>query len=258
MADARLLVTAADRQTHESYVELAHEALIRHWPRVRHWIDDDRAALRSRRRSTEGALEWQRLNREDEALLRGARLAEAVEWRQQHAAELNILERGFLEASVALQDRERLERLRQRRRITMSLAAGLVTALLLTVVAGWQWHMAESQRQLAAAGELAFQAEAVRKGTPSLLPRAVLLATESLRERASPHAEGTLRLGLSLLSAPIAKISAGSRIHALVYSPDGRSVATAGDDGTARVWGAATGAEMMRFEHGGVGFRCGV
>ena len=43
LTDARL-VTAAD-----GTVEVAHEALIREWPRLRGWLDEDRERLRTMR-----------------------------------------------------------------------------------------------------------------------------------------------------------------------------------------------------------------
>src|SRR4029450_10688681 len=91
----------------ERFLDVSHEALIRGWPRLRGWLDEDRAGLRLQRRITETAEEWQRSNRDDGFLYRGARLISAQEWRARHEAELNPLEREFLDASIAL--RHRLE-----------------------------------------------------------------------------------------------------------------------------------------------------
>jgi hypothetical protein len=65
MADARLLTAGADEKSGERLVDVSHEALIRSWPRLRKWIDEDRASLRLLRRVTEAAQEWQRLNRDE-------------------------------------------------------------------------------------------------------------------------------------------------------------------------------------------------
>ena len=43
LADARLVVTGVMDDTGEIEVEIAHEALIQHWPRLRAWLDEDRA-----------------------------------------------------------------------------------------------------------------------------------------------------------------------------------------------------------------------
>jgi tetratricopeptide (TPR) repeat protein len=107
----------------ERYVDVSHEALIRGWPRLRGWLDEDRAGLRLHRRITQAANEWQRSNRDDELLYRGTRLAQAQEWRERNEAELNPLEREFLEASVALkQSLEQEKEERQRRELEQAQA----------------------------------------------------------------------------------------------------------------------------------------
>ena len=60
LADARLIVTE------EETVEVSHEALIREWPRLRGWLEDNRDGLRLHRRLTEAAQEWNTLGRETE------------------------------------------------------------------------------------------------------------------------------------------------------------------------------------------------
>jgi Sulfatase-modifying factor enzyme 1/TIR domain len=117
---ARLLTTSGDAA--ERYVEVSHEALIRGWPRLRRWVDEDRESLRVHRRLTDAANEWQRLGRDDALLYRGARLAETLEWSGRDALSVNELERAFLEASVRLRRRGRLAR------------AGALTAILVVVL----------------------------------------------------------------------------------------------------------------------------
>lgn len=62
---ARLLTVDGDT------VDLAHEALIGAWPRLRGWVDEDRERLRLHRRLTEAARTWQQLDRDAGALYRG-------------------------------------------------------------------------------------------------------------------------------------------------------------------------------------------
>jgi hypothetical protein len=52
LADARLIITSADS------AEVAHEALIREWPKLRGWLEDHREGLRLHRHLTEAAKEW--------------------------------------------------------------------------------------------------------------------------------------------------------------------------------------------------------
>jgi WD40 repeat protein len=151
MADARLLTASADEQSGERLVDVSHEALIRSWPRLRKWIDENRASLRLLRRVTEAAQEWQRLNRDEGVLFRGARLTQAQEWRDRNEAELNLLEREFLDASITA--RQKLER-QQRQRQRLLIGAAVLFAVLFIAASGTaifgfsQWREAQKRSVL--------------------------------------------------------------------------------------------------------------
>ncbi len=109
--DARLLRlsegdTSADRQ-----VEVAHEALVRNWPRLVDWLDEERERLRQRLRLTEAAEQWEKVGRDPGALLRGALLEEALRYE-----DLSELEATFVRASQAayLAEQQAAEEMRQR------------------------------------------------------------------------------------------------------------------------------------------------
>ena len=110
LADERLVTT--DEKT----AEVAHEALIREWPTLRGWLNEDREGLRLHRQLAHDANEWARLNRDEGALYRGARLAQAAEWVEKHDHEMSALERKFVATSLELAEREVAEREAQQRR----------------------------------------------------------------------------------------------------------------------------------------------
>lgn len=56
MVSARLLVQDGDEQS--AQVEVAHEALIRRWPQLRSWVDEDRVGLLMQRRVKQAAQQW--------------------------------------------------------------------------------------------------------------------------------------------------------------------------------------------------------
>jgi WD40 repeat protein/class 3 adenylate cyclase len=110
LAEARLVTVG------ENTAEVAHEALIREWPTLREWLNQDRESLRLHRHLTEAAHEWELLERDAGALYRGAHLAQAREWAVLHPNSLNAGERTFLDASNELEQQEAREREVQRQR----------------------------------------------------------------------------------------------------------------------------------------------
>jgi WD40 repeat protein len=132
LAEARLITLS------EEHIEVAHEALIREWPRLREWLDADRDGLRIHRHLTEAAQAWAALNRDPGELYRGGRLVQALEWSDEQQPELNPLEREFLDASQALAEKREAEReaqLKRLRRRAIYLAGALVAAVGLAIIA---------------------------------------------------------------------------------------------------------------------------
>lgn len=124
LAHARLLTLDRDG------VEIAHEALIRSWPRLRDWLNHDRDGLRTHRQLTEAASTWDSLNRDPDALYRGSRLDGAVEWTTHDGVRLSTREREFLDASLSTRDREQAQSYRRTRRLRQLVALLLVLLLL--------------------------------------------------------------------------------------------------------------------------------
>ncbi|MBV7326916.1 WD40 repeat domain-containing protein [Chloroflexi bacterium TSY] len=97
LADARLITTEQEN------AEVAHEALIREWPLLHTWLNEDREALQTHRRLTDMAKQWANHNQDSGFLYQGVRLAETKEWAKEHGEEMNALERKFLTASQTAQ-----------------------------------------------------------------------------------------------------------------------------------------------------------
>ena len=110
LADARLITTSEDA------AEVAHEALIREWPTLRNWLEENRDGLRLHRQLTEAAQEWNEVGHSEDLLFRGARLAQVKEWSATHMPDMNMLEHQFLEASQAWAEHDTAEREAQRQR----------------------------------------------------------------------------------------------------------------------------------------------
>jgi WD40 repeat protein len=117
LADARLLVTNVNATTKLEEVEVAHEALIRHWPRLRQWLDENRTDLRLLATVRTAAVEWTK-DPGDETLLvhRGLRLVEAEQLKTHARLGLNRREADYVDACVAFREREQRDREERARR----------------------------------------------------------------------------------------------------------------------------------------------
>jgi hypothetical protein len=87
-----------------------HEALVRCWPHLRQWLEEDRDILVWRQRLGFIIREWQQTGRDDDFLLRGSLLDEARLWLSRRSNDLTPAEKEFINASLSLQHRERANR----------------------------------------------------------------------------------------------------------------------------------------------------
>lgn len=149
VADARLItIEGKGADAGERVIEVAHEALIRGWKRLKGWLNEDREFLLWRQRLHTSVEEWKRIDHDESVLLRGGLLAEAERWFEARPDDLSAEEQQFIQASAELRQRERAARERTRRRNLTALTAGLLMAIALSVVAGVFWYKSEQQTQI--------------------------------------------------------------------------------------------------------------
>ena len=134
LVDARLVSIDGDN------VQIAHEALVRVWPRLRGWLDDDVDGQRIFRHLAGAADAWDGMGRPESELYRGTRLGRTLEWRDRATPDLSDTETAFLDASVALSETElhaAEARIARERSVNRRLRGALVgVAVLLLVTAG--------------------------------------------------------------------------------------------------------------------------
>ena len=218
LADSRLVTVG------EGSVEVAHEALLSEWPRLREWIEEDTEGRRLRRQITQAATEWDAAGRDQGELYRGARLAAALDWSTDHAFELNELEGAFVTESREVSEREAKRARRTNRRLRVLLAG--VAVLFVAALAGGVY--AVNQRGEARDAETAQLAQ--RLGAQALveddLDRSLLLARQAVAIDGSPQTRSYLLQ--ALLRSPKADGIMHGRtefLRAIAVSRDGRTLA---------------------------------
>jgi WD40 repeat protein/DNA-binding SARP family transcriptional activator len=258
-AGARLLTLDRDPRSRLPTVELAHEALLRQWPRLRGWIDDDRTALLLLGQVREGAADWEALGRDEGALLRGARLSALDEVLAIRPQRLSTIEQAFVDASREVRETEQRaasDRLaaqvrtnRRLRRQLIALGAALALAVAGGVVAISQRRAAENERRVATARELAAAADA---SVADDAERATLLALAAVDETGG--GEHALRESVEALHRAVTSsrllLNVPDVGGALSWSPDGSVFVTEGPEGTGLVdiRDATTGASVRSWK----------
>jgi WD40 repeat protein/DNA-binding SARP family transcriptional activator len=236
----RLLGVLADRRLvtiSKGTVELAHEALLREWPRLRAWIEDAGEGLRIERSLRTASREWLRVGRDDGALYRGARLDEASEWSTRNGHALPELEREFLAAS---ESRAAHDQRTRRRRLTLvfgGAAIGLIVIAMVSALAIDQRRDSDRAQEVLTSRQLAVQSGANLEADPEL---ALRLALTALAASQTDEAAAALREATTAFQQRGVLHADSDNALTVSSSPDGERIVTGGEDGRAIVWDAAT------------------
>ncbi|MEV0391064.1 AAA family ATPase [Nonomuraea sp. NPDC050643] len=213
-------------------VEITHEALLSAWPRLRTWIEADRAGLLIRQHLIDAAADWRRDGQDPSGLYRGTRLAIARNWVAGGASPsgLDPVTEEFLQAGIRLEESEQRAVKRRTRRLRLlagALAVLLVAALAAAGVAFDLQRAAVRQQLAATARQLMALATASRDSDPRAALRFAVAA-----DRLSPGAATQASLVDILTTTRYSGTLTGhtSAVVSAAFSPDGRIAATGNPD----------------------------
>jgi WD40 repeat protein len=238
LARARLLVIEKDGDV--TVVEVAHEALLRKWPLLRGWLDEEREFLIGKDQLEQDLLDWEKAPAEQkiEALLTGLKLTRARSWLISKPLQLTEAERKFIQSSITHHDEEAERREKFRRRVQRATRFAAIAFAVISVISVVAFWIARQQQAVAMSLEFsALSDDALGRGYLDLaLSDAVQAATRSQTDQA----EESLR---NVLTGPLEHLVLHHRapVYMAAYSTDGKRIVTASQDDTAREWDAQTG-----------------
>ncbi|MFF3438644.1 AAA family ATPase [Streptosporangium sp. NPDC002721] len=235
----RLLVAGGGGQAGDGTVEIAHDALLRSWPKLSGWLDEGRSDHLVFRQFTNTAADWQASGRDPAFLYRGTRLAALREayprWDGDPARRVALTgtHRAFLGAS----ERASARGARLRRATVAALVVLLLASLAGAGIAADRAARATAQENAARSRELAGRSVDLSETDPAL---SRLLAVAAHRVDDTPESRHSL---LTALLNPARAVFTGDRdgVWDMAFSPDGRTLATAGQEGAVRLWDTVTG-----------------
>jgi DNA-binding SARP family transcriptional activator/WD40 repeat protein len=235
-AAARLITFDRDPVTRGPTVEVAHEALLREWTRLRDWIEEQRDDLVIRRRLYAALEEWKQSGEDAGYLPTGSRLAQFEEWAGETELQLSGEERAFLQAGVESESLKEARATRRRRLIMAGFGVAAVVASAFGLLALGNADTANAEAIAAAAIE---QIEEDPE-------RSVLLALQSLETAETPNGLSALHQALqdhrTLWTARSECATCPSEFTML--HPDGRHVLTMTAVGLVKYWDTDVGSDQ--------------
>jgi WD40 repeat protein/energy-coupling factor transporter ATP-binding protein EcfA2 len=227
--ESRLLVRDEDGVT------LAHDAILRAWPRLHEWIEADRSRLAAHSELDQSVQRWEDGGRPHAYLYQPGRLR-SIEERLGPDPMLSTTQGAFLEGS-----RHRAARLQRIRQGLVAAMAVLVIALAASLVIALDQHSqavgervaAEDERRQAESRQIATRAEQLRQSDPAL---AAQLAVAAYQTAPTLEARSALLSATSIPTATRWTATDEGIIERIAINREGTLIAAVGDTGDVWCW----------------------
>ncbi|WP_433526724.1 trypsin-like peptidase domain-containing protein [Nocardia pseudovaccinii] len=230
LARDRLVVVGRDARGTD-IVELAHQALIDNWSRLRGWLQDDRDFRAWQQRLEQDRQKWELSAHDNGALLHGKTLEDALEWVDKRKPEIPAAHRQYIAASRRLRRRE----VRRLWTVTAVVAVLALVASSAAVVAYRTSQARTAQLREQAGINLAQQSEVLGNTDPSRALQFAQAAGRFAPDNADVRA-GQLLEQVRLGSLEVAYNDLWSNVTTADFSADTSVLATAESNGNVTVW----------------------
>jgi WD40 repeat protein len=264
----RLVVTSESIEDGQVIAEVAHEALLRAWPRLAGWLREERNFLIFKNEVEKAQKRWESVSKIDNALLGGLDLARAEEWLPKRPNDLTSVVVDYIKRSIAADRARKQRQLRFQRYVSVGAGAAALILAIIGGIAWFQWGEAEHQRGRANAelvkaqeaqsmllADVAQKTIAERDLTAAmLLAMAGLPDSSSSTARSRPYvseAEGALRRAYLDSQERLLFAGHSGTINSIATSSDGKSIFTGSADATIRTWDARTGSQRQAISEPG-------
>ncbi|MCP4352711.1 MAG: TIR domain-containing protein [Desulfobacterales bacterium] len=234
LADKRLIITGRNEETKQESVEVVHEALIRYWQPLKNWMDEDREFRTWQNNIRQLIREWEQTGKDDGALLRGAKLADAEENIKKYEGVLTELEKVYIKNSISLRENEIADKERQRRKLEYLLNKSESNELIALIESSHALFLSNNELESLIAG--------------------IKAAKKSKKLNISKELKNKIICNLRDIVNNIQEIyrleGHSKYVFSVDFRPDGEILASGSEDGTVKFWQIRNGKEVGRIKTG--------
>ena len=243
LVEARLCVT--DQREGQAVVAFAHEALLRTWPALIDWLQQEAGLLQTRELAQREMRLWQQHGQSDDWLATADKL---VAFKQLETAGIALSEpvRTFIERSA--------QRVRRTTRIKQAAVALIAMLAIAASIGAWFASKKQREAEYQAAETLKSQARLLTEAAAQRLKdsdvagaQGIILEVLTNPEFAQGHTPAAISVFQEIRAADsqLAMLSGhGAIVRSAAYSPDGTRIVTGSADKTARIWDARTNVQL--------------
>ncbi|MEW6493237.1 MAG: caspase family protein [Cyanobacteriota bacterium] len=213
-------------------IDITHEALIRHWEKLRDWVEDYRIPLEIERRIEADAKEWTAKGKPEGLLLREGRLVEAEDYQRDYLnlGFLDGVAQEFIEESIKLRDRLQREKDEQLQR------EQALNASLKQTLADKDKALTESKLREQSARVLNLLPVQPLDGLVLAIQTMGLNLEQLSEEKILAPVQDSLNQAMTRVRMPITLEGHKQSVYSVAISPDGKMIVSGSEDSTVQLW----------------------